>query len=44
MRIPLCSGGSNSRNTNKWTQITFLLLREGATSPMRGNYMVKFYS
>ena len=23
---------------------TFLLLREGVTSPMRANYMVKFYS
>ena len=36
-----CKKYASFRSVDKGT---FLLLREGATSPIRGNYMVKFYS
>ena len=40
-KLDLKKNMPNLRSVDKGT---FLLLREGVTSPMRDNYMVKFYS
>ena len=45
MRIAVCKLDlkkyAHLRSVDK---VTFLILREGVISPMRANYMIKFYS